>query len=237
MRIIIPALLATTLLAGCGERRPDPRGVDRGEVLLQVSAIGRTDNRPDEARFSAGVSTIEASGPAASRANAEKMNRLVAALKAQGIGNDDIQTRNITVGRIDYGANRGRFEANNVVEVRVRKVDGAGAAIGAATGAGANILSGPELRLSDPEGAKNAAYAAAYKSARARADAYAKAAGLGVSRILAIRDAGEGGGVPYPPPVVTQQANYARVDAAPPIQPGLTTSEVRVAVDFALKPQ
>jgi uncharacterized protein YggE len=227
--------LLTILLAACSAKPSDPRGVERDEVLLQVSATGRTDTRPDLARFTAGVETIAASAAAASQGNNEKMNRVVAGLERLGIKEDDLQTRQISMQRIDYGPNRGQFQASNMVEVRVREIRRAGDAIAAATEAGANVLSGPNMTVSDPEAASRSAYAQAYKAARARAEAYAEAAGLKVSRVLAIRDGGESGPSPYyvgeamsaqtaaPPPV-----------SAPPMRPGLTSSEVRVRADFAL---
>ena len=49
MRLTPMMLLSALLLAGCGERPADPRGVGRDEVLLQVAATGRADTRPDEA--------------------------------------------------------------------------------------------------------------------------------------------------------------------------------------------
>ena len=222
-------------LAGCA-KEADPRGVERDEVLLQVTASGRTDTRPDTARFTAGVETIAPSAAAASAGNNEKMNRVVAGLERLGIKDDDLQTRQISMQRIDYGSNRGQFQASNMVEVRVRQIARAGDAIAAATEAGANVLSGPNMTVSDPEAASRSAYAQAYKAARARAEAYAEAAGLKVSRVLAIRDGGETGVIPYhsmdgrmsaqtaaPPPV-----------SPPPMRPGMNSSEVRVRADFAL---
>ena len=76
------------------------------------------------------------------------------------------------------------------MNVTVRKIESAGAAVTAVTSAGANILSGPDLRMSDPEKAANSAYRNAYKAAKSRAEAYAEAAGMKVSRVLSIRDAG-----------------------------------------------
>ena len=231
-------ILLCAALAACGDKPADPRGVERDEVLLQVSAAGRTDTRPDEARFTAGVETIEATAAAASTGNSRKMNEVVAALEKLGIKGDDLQTRRITMQRIDYGPERGRFQAHNVIEVRVRKLERAGDAIAAATGAGANVLSGPNLTVSDPEAASRSAYAQAYKAARARADAYAQAAGLKVARVLAIRDDGS----PGDPMLHTYDANMSapvvRTQTAapppPPMRPGMTTSEVRVRADFAL---
>lgn len=224
------------LLTACGRAPPDPRGVGREEVLLQVSASGRTDSRPDEARFTAGVQTIAASAGAASATNSAAMERVVRAVEALGVKTDDVQTRAINLARIDYGADRGRYQANNMVEVRVRDLARAGQAIAAATEAGANVLSGPNLGISDPESASRSAYAAAYRAARARAEVYAKAAGLRIARVLAIRDGGAEG---RPGPYDGYGNMSGRVSApptvsAPPMRGGMTTSEVRVSVDFAL---
>lgn len=221
-------------LAACAQQAPDPRGVERDEVLLQVVATGRADTRPDEARFTAGVSTIAATAAAASAGNNAVINRVVAALERLGVRGDDVQTRQITLGRIDYGQNRGRFQANNMIEVRIRDVARAGQAIAATTEAGANVLSGPDLRISDPEAANRSAYAAAYRAARARAEAYAQAAGLRVARVLAIRDTGEADGpIPYGRDMIMAE-DAAQTVAPPPVRPGLETSQVRVRADFAL---
>jgi uncharacterized protein YggE len=238
MRNVAYLLLLSLTLASCA-KEADPRGVERDEVLLQVMASGRTDSRPDTARFTAGVETIAASAAAASSGNNEKMNRVVAGLERLGIKADDLQTRQISMQRIDYGPNRGQFQASNMIEVRVRQIARAGDAIAAATEAGANVLSGPNMTVSDPEAASRSAYAQAFKAARARAEAYAEAAGLKVSRVLAIRDGGESGAIPYH----SMDANMsAQVSApppvsAPPMRPGMNASEVRVRADFALSPK
>jgi hypothetical protein len=225
--------LAALVVGGCGDRPPDPRGVERDEVLLQIAATGRTDTRPDQARFTAGVETIAPSAGQASAGNAQAMNRVTGALERLGIKPDDMQTRSITLSRIDYGPNRGRFQASNVVEVRVRELPRAGEAIGAATEAGANVLSGPNLTVSDPEAASRSAYAQAYRAARARAEAYAQAAGLKISRLLAIRDVGAGGPpMPYYGDALMGEAT-AQV-SAPPVRAGTSTAQVTVRADFAL---
>lgn len=222
-------------LTACSGAAPDPRGVERNETLLSVAATGRSETRPDEARFTAGVSTIAASAEEATRRNNEKMTAVTEALKAFGVAEKDLQTRQLTVNRLDWGPNRGRFEAVNQVEVRMSAVERAGEAVAATTQAGANVLSGPTLRVSDREAATRSAYAAAYRAARERAEAYAGAAELKISRVLTIRDGGDSSPpVPYgaayevaPPPVVAQSA-------APPFNPGVNESQVTVRVDFAL---
>ena len=238
MRLL--TLLPLAALAACQPAAPDPRGVDRDETLLTVSATGRAETRPDEARFSLGVGTIAGSAGQASQLNNAKMTKVTTALTAFGIRPDDLQTSNLGLNRIDYGKDRGRFQANNTVTVRLKDLAHASEAIAAATEAGANLLSGPSLRVSDAEKASMSAYAAAYQAARLRADAYAAAAGLKVKRVLAIRDGGQSGGEPvtmdavaYAPPPVAQMA-VPVAPPPPPFNPGVNTSMVSVRVDFAL---
>ena len=240
MRWIALAVTATAL-AACQRAAPDPRGVGHDETLLTVNAMGRADTRPDEARLQLGVQSIATTSGEASRLNREKMDRVAAALAKLGVRPDDLQTRNLSLQRIDYGPERGRFRADNMVEVKMRAMDRVGDAVTAVTEAGANVLSGPELRVSDRESASRSAYAAAYRAARARAEAYSQAAGLKIDRVLGIYDGGESNmppaygrsntidavaqsAAPPPPPAV----------APAPFNPGINTTEVRVRVDFAL---
>lgn len=224
---------ALVFLAGCSQA-PGPTGLGKDEVLLQVAATGRAQARPDEAWITVGVSTNAATAGAASTGNNTAMTRVTAALAGLGVKPDDMLTRSVTLNRLDYGPERGRYRAENLVEIRIRDVRQAGPAIAAATEAGGNVVSGPDLRVSDPSAADNTAYAAAYKAARARAEAYAGAADLKVRRVVAIRDGADGSSpVLYGNRgrgVVLQEA----ATVAPPVQAGLTDRDVRVYVDFAL---
>lgn len=233
-----PVLLAITafVLAGCAWGPHDPRGLERGETLLRVSATGDAETRPDLATFSAGVSSIAPTSEAATTANNAKMNAVMAAVERLGVKRDDTQTQALSVNRIDYGRNRGQFEASNTVSVKVRKIDSAGQIIGAATAAGANILSGPNLTVDDTEAASLSAYAAAYKAARARADVYAKAAGLKVVRVISITDGAATGGPEADFAMESAAASPVAQTVAPPIRAGLNTSTARVSVAFALAP-
>lgn len=238
MRILV--LLSLLAFASACDRAPsDPRGVDRDETLLTVTATGRADNRPDEARLQLGVQSQAASAEETSRLNREKMQRVTAALTGLGVKPDDLQTRNLSLQRIDYGKERGQFRADNVIEVKLRDMAKVGDAVTAVTMAGANLLSGPELRVSDREGSSRSAYAAAYRAARLRAEAYAGAADLKIGRVLGIYDGGEYGvptGYPPPPPVAPPSMRTMNAEqSVAPFNPGINTTEVRVRVDFALE--
>jgi len=249
---LAPALTAVSLLlAACGPTSSDPRGVDRSETLLSVSATGHAEARPDKAEFQAGVQTWARSAKEASAANARKITEIVDALGKLGVAEKDIQTRAVSVNRIDWGDRNGQFQAVNTVNVTVRVIDSAGAAVAAVTEVGANIVNGPNLSMSDPEETANLAYAEAYKAARRRAETYAKAAGMEVSRVLYIRDAGGSQGMRYlpsaevaarmdaaPPPVALQAAPPAPAPGQgnPRVMAGQTLSDVAIQVDFALRP-
>jgi uncharacterized protein len=235
MRIPLLLFLAPLALIGCGGRGgSDLRGVDHDEVLLRVSATGEAETRPDLARFSAGVSSIAPTSQAATITNNAKMTRVMAAVEALGVKRDDTQTQALSVYRIDYGRNKGQFEASNTVSVKVRDMDKASLVIGAATGAGANIISGPDLTVDDKEAASKSAYAAAYKAARLRADAYAQAAGLKVGRILSITDSSAMEGPMLYEMDASADVAPEKVSSGPPIRAGLNTSTANVRVDFAL---
>ena len=137
-------LAAPLALTACSDTVYDPRGVDHKETLLSVSATGEAETTPDEARFQAGVQKTAGSAKAASAAVAEDIGKIVEALAAQGIAEKDIQTRNVGVQRIDYGPQRGQFQANNIVSVTVRDVDKVSAVVAAVTDVGANVVSGPK---------------------------------------------------------------------------------------------
>ena len=245
--------LAVLGLAACTPATDDARGVDRDETLLSVSASGEAESRPDRAQFLAGIETFSRSATSASEANAEKIAEIVTALRELGIAEDDIQTQNVSVSRVQWGDRKGQYQANNTFQVTMDDPDRAGAAITAVTEAGANVLNGPSLTMSDPEAVANEAYAEAFKAARARADAYAEAAGMEVSRVLYIRDAGGQQGNRYlrgaqamNEAMVEQAAVRTQGMAPPPVAPpppedmspgmmvGTTRSQVYIQVDFAL---
>lgn len=246
MKTVMVLLLAVPfVLTGCGNAPYDPRGVDRDETLLSVSATGESEVRPDEAFFQVGIDSWAKTAGSASEANTRDIQKVVTALTQAGVPQRDIQTRTVGIRKLDWGPHKGEYQASNVVAVTVRKIDLAGAAVTAATEAGANVLSGPDLRISDSEAAANTAYGKAFKAARARADAYAEAAGMEISRVLSIRDGGGGQGNRYipgapvptapPPPVAMVEQAAADASGGGRIMPGQTTSRVAVSVDFALR--
>lgn len=219
--------------------------IEAGHTLLTVTAQGSSTRTPDMAGYSAGVTMQGATASEALSANSTQMNRVMAALKQAGIADKDIQTSNLSLspvyaqpkrlpdGNYEDGPQRiVGYQASNTVSVRQRKLQDMGKAIDALVKAGANQVNGPNFMLAQPEAAQDEARVAAMKDARARADLYAKAAGLRVTRIVSISESG--GFVPQP--VMYMRKEAMDVAAAPPVAAGELETNVNVTVQFELAP-
>jgi len=195
MRALILGLAAIAALASlpaAAQMAPPPPPMIDGTVL-EISAEGRTTKVPDLAIVQAGVTTQAATaGEAYTQANA-KMAKVIAALRAAGVADRDIQTSSISLqpqyrDRDNQAPLIVAYQASNSVTVRFRDVSKAGAILDVLVREGANTISGPNLVLSRPDEAMDEARVDAVTKARARAELYAKAAGLHVDRILMITD-------------------------------------------------
>ncbi len=217
-----------------------------GNALLTVSAEGRTERAPDLAVFNAGVTSQGKTAGEALSANSADMVRVIAALKRAGIADRDIQTSQLSLNPIyaqqrplpdgtydPMGPKIVGYQASNQVTVRQRDLKAFGRVIDTLVEAGANQVNGPSFQMDDADAAADAARVDAIRKARARAELYARAAGLRVVRILSIA---EGGGyMPQPMPVFAQ-AKMERDAASAPVAPGEVTTSVGVTVMFELAP-
>ena len=206
-------------------------------TILDVSAEGHTSRVPDVATIRAGVVTQGQTAATALADNATRMARVLAALKKAGVAPRDIRTANVSLSP-QYRYTDGQppavtgYQASNSVAVRFREVAKSGAILDALVAEGANQIDGPSLSLDQPESALDEARVSAVKIARARAEVYAKAAGLTVSRIVSIAESGSNDGG-SPPPVLYM----ARAKAADSTQiaAGETEVSVTLSVRFLLK--
>lgn len=209
-------------------------------TLLEVTATGRVTRTPDLATIRAGVVTQATTAAAATSENARRMARVIAALKSAGVAERDLSTSSLSLSpQYRYVENRAPvvtgYQASNTVSVRFRDIARSGRVLDALVAQGANQIDGPALSLDKPEEALDEARTRAIAVARARADLYARAAGLRVERIASIDENGEDAG--GPPPPMPYRARMAAADAAPPTEvlPGDTDVTVTLAVRFLLK--
>ena len=247
MKLFAPALaLAALALPGAAMAHDAATGpaIAAGSTLLSISADGRVTRAPDLAMFSAGVTTQGKTAAEALAANSADMNRVIAALRKAGIADKDIQTSNLNLnpvyGQPVVGPNGVMtqepriigYQASNQVMVKQRDLKSFGKVLDALVAAGANQVNGPSFAIENADGALDQARTAAMQKARARADLYARAAGLKVVRIISIS---EGGG--YSPPMPVMYAKMEAADAgSTPVAPGQVESQVSVSVQFELAP-
>lgn len=253
LALALPAALPHPAMAQIGQGQSGPgqvglgsggQAVASGNTLLTVSGEGRARRTPDLAIFSAGVTSQAATAGMAMTANAADMNKVIAALKRAGIPERDIQTSQIGLNPV-YGDQRPGpdgtireprivgYQASNTVSVQQRDLGQFGKVLDTLVSAGANQINGPSFQLDNPDSALDEARVAAVRSARARAELYAKAAGLRVMRILTIA---ESGGYAPPQPMLYAKAALA-MDAAPtPVAAGQVELNASVTVQFELAP-
>lgn len=188
-------------------------------TLLSVSASAEARRVPDIATVSTGVVTRAADANGALRANAEAMAKVVAAIKAAGVAERDIQTSGINLNPdYRYAENQPPvitgYQASNTVNITVRKVADMGKLLDALVATGANQINGPTFDVDDKDGAYDEARRAAIAKAQARAEMYAKTLGMRVRRIVSISEGGNFG-PPRPVPMMAMAKMRDSMESTP----------------------
>jgi uncharacterized protein YggE len=241
MRLLATAVVITlssiAVAPALAQTMPVAPAVIPDGTLLDITATGKTTRVPDLATIRAGVVTQAATAAAALSDNANRMSAVLSALKRAGIQPRDIATANVSLQpQYRYQDNKPPvitgYQATNNVSIRFRDIAKSGAILDALVAQGANQIDGPNLSLDQPDAALDEARVDAVKRAQARAELYAKAAGLSVSRILTIAEGGEIAGPPPPMPVYRMAA--AKV-ADTQVMPGESDVTVTITVRFLLK--
>jgi uncharacterized protein YggE len=225
---IAVAVGAAALLAGVGAPEP-AHGEEGGPArTVTVNGTGTVTVRPDEASFSFGIETKAATAEEASDENAEAMRRLIAALKAAGVDEDDLQTEHVSVWPTGEREGGG-YTASNSVRLST-SLERAGRLVELATGAGANTVWGPTLERSDSFELQEQALERALENARRKADALADAAGADLGEVIRLVEGGSAG--PHPG---YETLAMAPRDTAPPIEAGRVRKQATLTVTFELQ--
>jgi uncharacterized protein len=198
---------------------------------ITVLGTGTVTTVPNEADFTFGVSLTGATANSALRANAQRMNAVIAALKKLGIAPADIQTAQISLvpNTNDTGTKILNFTASNSVTVKTKAIAKSGGIVDAAVSAGANTVSGPNLTASDQVALTQRALHAAVANARARALAIASAAHVRLGAVLTVSESSSSP-ITYSP---SAKANVAATST--PVEAGTVQTEEDVTVTFAIR--
>ncbi|HMI40169.1 MAG TPA: SIMPL domain-containing protein [Sphingomicrobium sp.] len=204
---------------------------------LDISATGTVTRVPDLAIISAGVVTKASTATGAISENAARMERVRAALKRAGIADRDIQTSSINLNP-DYRYENNQppvltgYQATNNVSVKFRDIRNSGKILDALVAEGANQINGPSLTIDKPEAAYDEARTRAIAEGRARADLYARALGMRVTRLLSVS---ESGGYSRPPMPYAADMMVTAQRAKTEIDPGTQDLQISLSMSFELQ--
>jgi uncharacterized protein YggE len=229
------ALAAAIALPAAAARAAEPVPPPR----IIVSGEGEATVAPDMALLSLSVMREAKTARAALDANNDAMAAVIAAMKASGIADRDLQTAGIQISPRYNFTNRpdGSQQAElvghsvtNTLSVRVRDIGKTGEIIDKAVTLGVNQGGDVSFTNEDPAATIDAARKKAVADAIAKATTLATAAGVGLGRVLEISDQNV---APSPMPIQAKAFDAAR--AAVPVQAGENSYRVQVTVTFELK--
>jgi len=209
-----------------------------------ITVIGQGSVKvvPDIAQISIGVETTASSVADGSTENQAKMKALLAALKAVGVLDKDIQTTNysITVNRPQEvlpstmgatGVTSTTYTVSNMVTVTIRDLTLVSEAIDASVEAGANNIWGISFTIDKPDAALAEARTKAVADAKLRADALAKLGEVTLGPVMAMSEVISGGQTPI---------MYAVADKAmgggTPVSPGEVEVSYQIQVSYSIEP-
>lgn len=251
---LVAIIFIASLLAGCQmETASQPSAAATQAISSSVASpapqTNNVDNRsklsvtttetvkilPDIATVTLGVSTRGKTAEETQKANSAIANAVVAAVKALGIKDEDIQTSNINLYQ-EYSENTAEERQYNMqvdYTVKVTPIENVGKVIDAAIKAGANVTYSLYFDVQDRDAAYMQALEKAMKSVSDKAQKMALAGGLTIDRVLDVQEAGQGGGF-YP-----MAASYAKAEGAAAdmvnVSPGTIEISATVSATYLLK--
>ncbi len=240
----IAAILALTLVfTGCsGAGTVTVNGLSSQQQGIWVNGSGEVQVEPDIFNLSLGIVSQEDTLSAAQAATATAMEKVLDALKDNGVAEKDIQTSRFNVRQVTQW-NREKeenvvtgYEVSNMVSVKVREIDQAGAVIDAVVAAGGDLtrINSMGFAIDDDSEYREQARELAAEDAKARAEQLAKLSGVKLGQPTYVTETS------YSPPVIYR--SYA--EAAPvsmdggaqtSIIPGELTVTVSVQIVYAIE--
>jgi uncharacterized protein YggE len=192
--------------------------------LVRVSIAESLRTPPDEASITVGTQAKASTATGAVAANKVKTQKLLAAIRAAGVRERDIQTQGIQL-QPDYRwdqvpGGQGRqtligYIASNSVQIKTRDIDKLTSLLDALTTAGADTVYGPNFAISDPAPLRKEARIRAMARGQAEATEFARNNGFTSVRLLSVEE-----GVSYRgTDIVVTGGRIAQVNSLPPPPP------------------
>lgn len=165
---------------------------------LTVSGQARVLASPDIAYITLGVINEDKDAKVAQKANAAAMSKVISAIKASGVKEEDIKTVNYLINpKYDYSEKISNgtivgYTVNNSVKVTVKDLSKTGAIIDAAADSGVNCSNSISFDLSNYETYYNDALKNAVLAAKKKAGTMANALGVKLKTPLTVSENSSG---------------------------------------------
>lgn len=211
---------------------------------LSLTGTASTMVKPDKVTVSLGVETTNKTADAALAANSKIMNKVIDALKATGVKDNETSTSSFSISpNYNYSQQSSTasritgFTVSNTIQIESTNINNTSKWIDAAIAAGANTVDRIDFALSDKklEETKNSLIKQAMQDARAKADIVASAAGVRVAGIRSI-NLNELAIQPPPAPIPLAKQSLAASEARPtPIISGQEKITTNIGIIFLIK--
>jgi uncharacterized protein YggE len=232
-RLLAMALAASMALpaAAFATDAPQPR-------RIMVLGEGEATVKPDIAMLSLTVMREAITARAALDADNKAMAEVIAAMKASGIADRDLQTAGVQISpRYDYTnkpdgtqeAKLAAYQVTNTLSVRVRDLAKTGEILDKSVTLGVNQGGGLTFANDDPSATISEARKRAVADAMAKAKTLSEAAQVGLGRIVEISEMSYA----QPPMPITAKAFDGAAEAVP-VEAGENSYKVQVNVTFEI---
>lgn len=242
-RRLLTALSAATVVvgvvaAGLVLTAPDPARAAPTESAedgrVQVDGVGTASGVPDVLRVTVGVETTAETVDEALGSADDAARRVLDAVRAEDVPDRDVRTVNVSIwpSYDDQGRQITGYTARHDLEVTLRDVAAAGAALGRLVEAGGDAarVQGLSYALEDDTALQAEAREKAVADARRKAEEYAALTGRELGGVVAVRESvGASGPVPY------GAGDAGGAAESVPIAPGSTAVTVTAQVSWALR--
>jgi uncharacterized protein YggE len=205
---------------------------------MSISGSGKAYLTPDTAYVNIGVHTEGKNAAEAVSTNNSQSQKVIDALKNQGIAEKDIQTTNFSIYPQQQYDSLGKptgeisYQVENSVVVTVRDIDKVGKVLDATVKAGANSINSVEFEVADKTKALSEARKSAVKDAQTKAEELADAAGIDLGEVQTITEYTASS--PTPVYIAGARAPMAEEASSVPIQPGQMVLTVEVNIVYII---
>lgn len=239
--ILIILLIALTVFTGVIIRNKLEQGrhIGKEENTITVSGQGKVYVKPDLSVVNFSVITEKDTVDQALQVNKEKMNRVIAHLKDQGIEKKDLKTTIFDLQpryewhQEETSRKEGKrklvgYEVTQELQVKIRELDTVGEVIQEATDAGANKVGNIQFTLENREEFKKKARKKAIEQAKSKAEEISSQLEVELVKIVNFSEDF------YTPRPYSGVVKERAAGGAPEVEPGQNKVEVNLSITYKI---